>query len=67
VCIECLENYFATKSYVDWIQCTNCLEWLHENCISHFVKNIVVKISVVYSVKKAIVLLLLFSFIVLFV
>jgi len=22
-----------TKSHVDWIQCTNCLGWLHENCI----------------------------------
>lgn len=32
VCAECWENYFSTKKREDWIQCTKCSKWLHENC-----------------------------------
>ncbi|CAH2091297.1 unnamed protein product [Euphydryas editha] len=31
-CVECLEDYNITKRQVDWIQCTRCLKWLHEDC-----------------------------------
>lgn len=31
-CLECLEDYFSTKSSVDWIKCIDCLGWLHETC-----------------------------------
>ncbi|KAI4460649.1 hypothetical protein MML48_5g00008303 [Holotrichia oblita] len=31
-CTECGENYYQTKFTADWIQCTNCLRWLHESC-----------------------------------
>ncbi|XP_055907702.1 uncharacterized protein LOC129942684 [Eupeodes corollae] len=32
VCAECWENYFLTKKREDWIQCSKCSKWLHENC-----------------------------------
>lgn len=32
VCCVCLENYMSTKSKSDWIQCTKCMNWLHEVC-----------------------------------
>lgn len=31
-CLEYLEDYFSTKSSVDWIKCIDCLGWLHETC-----------------------------------
>lgn len=31
-CIECWEKYSDTTSQVDWIQCTDCENCLHETC-----------------------------------
>lgn len=31
-CKECLENYLKTTDLVDWIQCIDCQDWLHETC-----------------------------------
>lgn len=31
-CAECWENYFTTTRKDDWIQCSACKKWVHENC-----------------------------------
>lgn len=31
-CVECWEDYYVTKTKVDWIQCLGCKNWLHESC-----------------------------------
>lgn len=37
-CIECLEPYFQTKEKVDWVQCVNCFQWMHETCTMYIPK-----------------------------
>lgn len=33
-CLVCGEKYSQTKSTDEWYQCTACLKWAHESCIS---------------------------------
>lgn len=31
-CVGCLEDYLSTNSKEDWIKCSKCSRWYHENC-----------------------------------
>lgn len=31
-CVGCGENYYKTQLVEDWLQCTICELWAHENC-----------------------------------
>jgi hypothetical protein len=31
-CKECKEYYYVAKEECDWIKCSLCERWLHENC-----------------------------------
>lgn len=33
LCIYCLEPYRASKPGQDWVSCTKCKRWAHEDCI----------------------------------
>jgi hypothetical protein len=35
-CKECKEYYSVTKEGCDWIKCSDCEKWLHENCTIFF-------------------------------
>lgn len=37
-CLECLENYYKTKSAAEWIQCIDCKKWMHETCTIYDVR-----------------------------